>query len=63
MIQLIFPVFARLQIVKLSKMYPSAKDVANIVTVESFVSRGMIAVSIFLVTGLITERGSRPSHH
>ena len=63
MIQLIFLVFARLQIVELSKRYPSAKDVANITIVESFASRGMIAVSIILVTGLITERGSRLSHH
>jgi hypothetical protein len=63
MIQLIFLVFARLWIVEPSKRYPSAKDVANITTVESSVSREMIADSIVLVTGVITERASHLSHH
>ena len=63
MIQLIFLVSARLRIVEPSKRYPSAKDVANITTVESSVSREMIAGSIVLVTGVITEKVSRLSHH
>ena len=63
MTQMIFLVFARLRIAEPSRRYPSAKDVANITIVESFASRGMIAVSIILVTGLITEKVSRLSRH
>ena len=60
---MIFLVFARLRIAEPSRRYPSAKDVANITTVESSVSREMIAGSIVLVTGLITEKVSRLSRH
>ena len=62
MTQLIYPAAVRIRIAEQSKKSLSAKVVVSTNTLESTVTREMIADSTPLVIGVRIERGSHQSH-